>query len=96
MGGITRLGDKSSGHPCFPPVPSIEGDPDFIQDGKPVVITTHKYAIHCCGPSCHQGLLDSKQTTWYHKGKAVGIIGDPKTCDPNDKVIEGSSNAFIV
>lgn len=92
MPAVTRLGDRSTGHSCFPPRPNIEASSDVFING----IASHRqgdaWDVHCCGDSCHDGNLSSGSSTVFVNGKAKCRIGDPVSC--GDYSGQGSSNVF--
>ena len=44
--GVARLGDLSTGHRGFPPVPALESSTTVFVNGIPVVRNGDKYAPH--------------------------------------------------
>jgi len=93
MPAITRLGDLSSGHGCFPARPSTSASSDVKVNGIGVVRVGDSYATHCCGPSCHGGSLSGGSPNVTANGLAVGRIGDPISC--GDTVAQGSPNVSV-
>lgn len=88
---VTRLGDLSTGHKGFVPVPSVQASPNVFANFLPVVRQGDAYAIHCT-KHCHQGVLASGSNTVYVNGKQIGRIGDRISC--TDQVASGSNNVF--
>lgn len=87
-----RLGDRCSGHGCWPPRPNAEASSDVFING----IGSHRkgdyWPTHCCGSSCHDSVLAEGSPTVFVNGKEKGRIGDPVAC--GSAVIEGSPNVF--
>lgn len=92
MPAVTRLGDHCTGHGCWPSRPCISASPNVYVNHIPVHRQGDKWATHCCGPSCHDGVLASGSSSVYVNGKQVARIGDPVSC--GSKVQEGSPNVF--
>lgn len=93
MPGITRLGDNSTGHACYPPRPSTSASSNVYVNGIAVHRESDSWASHCCpGPVCHGGNLASGSGTVYVNGLQCGRIGDPIDC--GDTVAVGSGNVF--
>jgi uncharacterized Zn-binding protein involved in type VI secretion len=99
MPAVTRLGDITTGHGCYPPTVSIQASPNVFANAKGIVRDSPQpgdaYAIHCCvNPphDCHQGLLALGSPNVFVNGKEAGRIGDPLTC--GDHVAQGSPNVF--
>jgi uncharacterized Zn-binding protein involved in type VI secretion len=92
MSAITRLGDLTTGHGCFPPMPSITASTNVFCNGIGVVRVSDVYTGHCCGPACHGGVLAAGSSTVFVNGRALGRIGDLVSC--GDHVGQGSSNSF--
>lgn len=89
---VTRIGDRCSGHGCFPPRVNDEGSSDVFTNG----IGTHRkgdhWVVHCCGSSCHDSNLAQGSPTVFVNGKEMSRIADPVAC--GSAVIEGSPNVF--
>ena len=88
---VTRLGDLTTGHSAFVPVPSVQASPNVFANFLPVVRQGDAFAVHCTKP-CHQGVLASGSSTVYVNGKQIGRIGDRVSC--TDQVASGSNNVF--
>lgn len=92
MPSVTRLGNRCSGHGCFPPRPCIEASSTVFANG----IGTHRqgdgWATHCCGDSCHAGSLSEGSRSVFVNGKAISRTGDPVSC--GSAAMEGSPNVF--
>ncbi len=92
MPAVTRLGDTCTGHGCFPSRPSSSASPDVFANGIPVHRHGDSWSSHCCGLSCHGGVLASGSGTVFANGKMIGRIGDPVDC--GSAVAVGSGDVF--
>ncbi len=99
MPAVSRLGDMSTGHGCFPPTALIQTpvSKTFFNGIKPSVINSGcQHATHCCGIVCHGGTARSPSTVaskTYIEGFLAARIGDNIAC--GDAIAEGSPNSFI-
>lgn len=94
MSAITRKGDSCTGHGCFPPRTSTEGESTFPVNSKPAVCIGHGYEVHGCPNNPpHGGVQSSGSPNVFAKGKAVGRVGDSIDC--GSSVASGSPNTFI-
>lgn len=91
---ITRDGDLTTGHPCFPPRMPVLFSNDVFVNGKGVVREGDLYDVHCCGTSCHIGNLDKASTQVFANGKGIGRQGDPTSCSPIEVADKASSDVF--
>lgn len=89
---VTRLGDNSTGHGCFPARPNLEGSPNVFINGIAAHCIGHAWDTHCCGPSCHSGVLSAGSGSVFVNGRALARIGDGISC--GDTVGQGSPNVF--
>ena len=94
MGGVTRVGDKCTGHDACPPVALASGSPTVSIEGRPVGRVGDPYEAHGCKdyPS-HVGTIASGAAHVFVDGRAVGRVGDPVSC--GGTVAEGSSTVAI-
>ena len=92
MPGIVRLGDKCSGHGCFPSRPCIEASENVFVNGRGAHRLGDAWASHCCGPICHGGSAAGGSENVFVNGKPVCRIGDPVSC--GSTMVEGSENVF--
>lgn len=96
MPSVARLGDKSTGHGCFPPTPIVQDCSDnvFI-NGISCATVGAKHVTHSCGrvvhPTSSRNITDGSSSV-YCNGKAVARIGDTIAC--GDAVGQGSGNVF--
>lgn len=89
-----RLGDKHSGHGCFPPTALITGSNNVIINKKLAMRVADKFVPHCCPvPGCHSVMLATGSSTVIINGRAAGRLGDKTACGAS--VMIGSSNVII-
>ncbi len=94
MPPVTLLGHVGTGHSCYPPRPSTQGEPRFTVKGIPVHLQGHSWATHCCPDgSCHGSVLAAGSSRFTVGGLQLGRIGDPVAC--GSTVAEGEPR-FIV
>lgn len=100
MPAVVRLGDKSTGHGCFPPTPMV-GSPvskTFINGIKPGVQNGQSFhATHSCGTSTHPQPSARAHSggsgNTFIEGFPAARIGDNIAC--GDAIAQGSPNTFI-
>ena len=92
MPAVSRLGDRCTGHGCFPPRPSTGSSSDVYANNILVHRQSDSWATHCCGPSCHASNLASGSSTVYVNNLQLARIGDPVAC--GSIVAQGSPNVF--
>jgi uncharacterized Zn-binding protein involved in type VI secretion len=99
MPAVSRLGDMSTGHGCFPPT-ALTSTPvaKTFFNGKlaTVVDSSCLHAPHTCGQVTHAGATRSPSSgasKTYIEGKLAARIGDSIAC--GDAIAQGSSNSFI-
>lgn len=82
MPPVTRLGDLCTGHGCWPPRPSIEGEARFTSTGIPVHLQSQAWAPHTCPaiPETHASVLAVGAPRFTVGGRQLGRIGDPVAC----------------
>lgn len=99
MPAISRLGDMSTGHGCFPPTALVQTPvtKTFFNGIKASVIdSTCQHAPHVCGITTHAGTTrapSSGASKTFIEGKPAARIGDNIVC--GDAIAEGSTNSFI-
>jgi uncharacterized Zn-binding protein involved in type VI secretion len=58
-----RLSDTTTGHgppPCFwPPTVIVGGSGSVFVNNLPIARLSDPHAVHCCGPSCHDSVINS-------------------------------------
>lgn len=81
MPAVTRQGDSTSGHGCFPPQSAVQGAGTVFAEGKPVFCQGMAVSAHGC-PKVppHGGNLAAGSGTVFAEGKPLGRIGDPVSC----------------
>jgi uncharacterized Zn-binding protein involved in type VI secretion len=100
MPGITRIGDQSTGHGCFPPTPLIASpvSKTFVNGARVGVVSPQSYhATHSCGITVHpqpaaRSYVQGSSNTFI-EGFPATRIGDNIQC--GDAVAQGSPNTFI-
>jgi len=91
MPAVVRLGDKCSGHGCFPSRPNAEASSDTFVNGRGVHRLGDNWQPHCCG-GCHSGVASSGSSSVFVNGKPVCRIGDSISC--GSTMMEGSNDVF--
>lgn len=100
MPAIVRIGDKSTGHGCFPPTPMLATpvSKTFVNNKKVGVVSNASFhATHSCGivvhqqPSARAHVSGSNNT--FIEGFPAARIGDNISC--GDAIAQGSTNTFI-
>lgn len=94
MTALARKGDKCTGHPCYNPVPYITGSPDVFINGMPSLRQTDKHDVHCCGPSCHDGMVKKGSSSVFANSLPIARQGDLNTCSAINFVDTSSSDSF--
>ena len=99
MPAVSRLGDMSTGHDCFPPTALVSTPvTKTFFNGKlaSVVDPACRHAPHTCGRQTHADATrapSSGSSKTFIEGKPAARIGDNITC--GDAIAEGSTNSFI-
>jgi uncharacterized Zn-binding protein involved in type VI secretion len=99
MPAVSRIGDMSTGHGCFPPTALVSTPvTKTFFNGKlaSVVNSSCQHATHCCGPTCHVGSTRSPSSgasKTFIESNLAARIGDDIAC--GDAIAEGSNNSFI-
>jgi len=91
MPQIARLGDRCSGHGCFPSRPNDQASSNVLCNNKGIHRKTDHWTSHCC-VGCHDSVLAEGSNTVIINGLECGRIGDPVAC--GSSVMQGSSNTF--
>ena len=94
MPAVARLGDRCTGHGCWPPRPNNTASPNVYANGIPVHREADGWAAHTCPdiPETHASVLAAGSPTVYANGRQVGRIGDPVAC--GSLIATGSGNVF--
>jgi uncharacterized Zn-binding protein involved in type VI secretion len=92
MPAVTRLGDKCTGHGCFPPRPNTAASENVFVNNIAVHRQNDAWDTHCCGPSFHDSVLASGSGTVFVNNLQIARIGDPVAC--GSAIAAGSGNVF--
>ena len=99
MPAISRIGDMSTGHGCFPPTALVSTPVSktfFNGILASVVNSACQHAPHTCGITTHAGSTrapSSGASKTFIEGFKAARIGDDIVC--GDAIAEGSTNSFI-
>lgn len=91
MSNIARLGDKCSGHGCWPSRPNNQASTNVFVNSIGVHRKGDSWAVHCC-TTCHSSVLAEGSSSVFINGAECGRIGDPVAC--GSAVLQGSPNVF--
>lgn len=90
----SRLGDKHSGHGCFPPTACVKASSNVLVNSKGAMNVGSMFVTHCCPHNgCHPPVLAKGSSTVMVNGKPFGRIGDKTGCGAS--VMVGSSNVIV-
>lgn len=89
---ITAIGEKTSGHGCFPPTVIIKGSPNVIVENSPAGRLTDDAVPHVC-VSGHGLKIGCGSSTVFINNLNAGRIGDCMTC--GDTVATGKSSIIV-
>lgn len=93
MPAVTRLGDRCTGHGCWPPRHSTSAAASVFVNGIAVHRVGDDWAPHGCSVCPpHASVLSEGSSTVFAEGKGVGRVGDPVAC--GSRVAQGSLNVF--
>lgn len=92
MPAVTKFASECSGHACWPPRPNTQGSPNVFVNGIAAHRQSDAWATHCCGTSCHDGVLAAGSSTVYCNDLQLCRIGDPVSC--GSVAASGSQNVF--
>ncbi len=92
MPAVARLGDKCSGHGCFPPRANDSASSDVFVNGIGAHRVGDTWVEHTCNKKTHDSTLSVGSSTVFVNGKAVGRIGDDVAC--GSVIAQGSPNVF--
>lgn len=99
MPAVIRIGDKSTGHGCFPPTSLVitPVQKTFINGIKAGVVSSAcQYVQHVCKKAVHPQATrtpSSGATKTFIEGNPAARIGDNIGC--GDACAQGSPNTFI-
>jgi uncharacterized Zn-binding protein involved in type VI secretion len=101
MPAVARLGDKCSGHGCFPGRANDSASSDVFVNSLGVHRVDDHWIDHTCKKKTHDGTLGTGSSTVFVNGKAVGRIGDDVSSINGDgddicgsTIAQGSSDVF--
>ncbi len=82
MPPVHLKGMLCTGHGCWPPRPSVQGEPRMTTLGIDVHLQTHALAAHTCPsiPETHASVLAAGAPRMTVGGLQIGRIGDPVAC----------------
>lgn len=93
MPSVSRLGDKCSGHGCFPPRPNSSASGNVFTNGIPTHRQSDSWLPHCCpNNGCHGSVTSAGSSSVYVNGLQIARIGDPVAC--GSVIAQGSGNVF--
>ena len=92
MRAVTRLGDLSTGHGCFPPQIALSGSFNVFVNGRPVVKTGSSWSPHTCVDATHPGTQVLGSLSVLVNGVPMARIGDFISC--GSFCATGSTNVF--
>lgn len=93
MPNISRKGDMTSGHGCFPPQTIEAGSPNVNANGRPVARDGDAVSKHTCVASSHGSTVKASGGTVFVNGKTPATVGCDVAC--GSIVITGSSNVNV-
>lgn len=99
MPAVSRVGDTSTGHGCFPPTTMIKSPikKTYINGVIPGAKDQEcQFSAHSCGIVTHpnQGRTPTEGSTkTFIEGYSIARIADPIAC--GDVIAEGSPNTFV-
>jgi uncharacterized Zn-binding protein involved in type VI secretion len=93
MPAVTRLGDVCTGHGCFGPRPNDEASEDVFINGIGAHRVGDHWVTHCCGPACHDSVMETGSSSVFINGRAAARIGDMVAC--GSASAQGSPSVFF-
>lgn len=93
MAGIVRLGDRCTGHDCYPPRTGITMSGDIFCNNRPVHRFGDILQNHDCPDHEPHGGIYIGYHSVFGNGSAVQVQGDPISC--GSFCAEGSSDCFV-
>jgi uncharacterized Zn-binding protein involved in type VI secretion len=93
MAAATRLGDVCSGHGCFGPRVNDEASEDVFINGIGAHRVGDHWVTHCCGPACHDSVMETGSSSVFINGRAAARIGDMVAC--GSASAQGSPSVFF-
>lgn len=92
MPAVARLGDKCSGHGCFPPRANNSASSDVFVNSIGAHRVGDGWLPHKCKKNIHASTLAEGSSTVFVNNKALGRIGDDVAC--GSAIAQGSSDVF--
>ena len=89
---VARLGDRCTGHRCWPPRSNDQGSPNVFVNGIQIHRQSDHWIRHQCDDNSHDSVLCSGSASVFANGLAIGRLGDPICC--GSQVAGGSPNVF--
>jgi uncharacterized Zn-binding protein involved in type VI secretion len=93
MPGAARLGDKCTGHSCWPSRSNISASKNVFINNKGAHRVGDGWAGHCCNGVCHGGTLSSGSPNVYVNNRKLGRCGDSVSC--GSSVMTCSKNVIV-
>ena len=99
MPAVTRLGDLSTGHGCWPPTNLVQTAAKKSRVNGILVALTDpesQFATHVCGTVVHpqpERYISSGASKSFIEGRPIARIGDNIGC--GDAIAQGSPNTFV-
>lgn len=89
----SKLGDKQSGHSCFPPTASATCSANVKINNKGALRVSDQFIPHCCPKSgCHPPVQSTGSSKVIVNGRMLARLGDKTACGA--VVMTGSSNVI--
>jgi len=73
---MSRIGDITTGHGCWPPSVGITASPNVIVDGLNAHIVGDQFTPHTCGNDVHNDTAAVGSTKVFINGKPAMRLGD--------------------
>lgn len=93
MKAVVRIGDRSTGHVCWPPTRLSTGSPNVYANGIPIGEIGERWIPHTCKAGTHTEICVEGSESVYANGVCVSRIGDKLMF--GEYIAEGSPNVFV-
>jgi uncharacterized Zn-binding protein involved in type VI secretion len=93
MPAATRLGDVCTGHDCYGPRVNDQASENVFINGIGAHRVGDHWVTHCCGPACHDSVMETGSSTVFINGLAAARIGDMVAC--GSASAQGSPSVFF-
>jgi len=80
MPAAHRHHDSCTGHGCWPPRPNAGASGNVFINGLGAHRVGDPWAVHCCGPACHDSVQAAGSPTVFVNGRALARVGDAVAC----------------